>query len=98
MAYHVEIDEALVLAYLQDPGRGLGGADVDKLIDFLEGLAHTGEVYRRDPARRLSPGSPHFEVTYIFVDSAGRMRLFRFIVSDAAAAHGVLRVRFAEEL
>jgi hypothetical protein len=98
MAYHVELDQALVLAYLDHPDRGLTEADVDNLLGFLEGLAHTGEVYRNDPSRRCSPGSAHFEVTYVFADSAGRLRAFRFIISDAAAAYGVLQVRFVEEL
>ncbi len=98
MAYHVEIDEALVLAYLRHPDRGLADTDVDTLLGFLEGLAQTGEPYRNDPSRRCSPGSAHFEVTYIFADATGTMRAFRFIVSDAAAAYGVLRVRFTEEL
>jgi hypothetical protein len=98
MAYHVEIDEGLVLAYLSHPDRGLVDADVDTLLAFLEDLAHTGEVYRNDPSRRCAPGSTHFEVTYIFADSAGRLRHFRFIISDAAAAYGILRVRFTEEL
>jgi len=98
MAYHVEIDEALVLAYLCHPQRHLAEADIGKLLDFLEGLAHTGEVYVRDPSRRCSPGSTHFELTYIFEDSTAKLRTFRFIISDAAAAYGALRVRFAEEL
>jgi hypothetical protein len=63
MAYHVEIDETLVLAFLCHPDRGLAEADVDTLLGFLEGLAQTGEVLRNDPSRRCSPGSPHFEVT-----------------------------------
>jgi hypothetical protein len=88
----------LVLAYLGHVDRGLTEADVDALLAFLEGLAHTGEGYRNDPSRRHSPGSPHFEVRYVFADSAGRMRTFRSIISDAAAPYGVLRVRFAEEL
>jgi hypothetical protein len=98
MAYHVEIDEALVLAYLCHPDRGLAEADIDLLLNFLEGLAHTGEMFRNDPSRRCPPGSVHFEVTYVFEDSTGKLRVFRFIISDAAAAYGVLRVRFAEEL
>src|SRR5262245_9709997 len=98
MAYHVEIDEALVLSYLSHPDRGLARTDVDALLDFLDGLATTGAVYREDPSRRCSPGSAHFEVTYVFADATGKLRLFRFIISDAAANYGVLRVRFAEEL
>ena len=98
MAYDVEIDEALVLAYLSDLDRGLTQADIGTLLGFLEGLASTGEVYRQDQSRRCAPGSPNFEVTYLFQDSAGRLRHFRFIISDAAAVYGVLRVRFTEEL
>jgi hypothetical protein len=98
MAYHIEIDEVLVLAYLGHEDRGLAEVDIDTLLGFLEGLAHTGDVYRNDPSRRCPPGSAHFEVTYIFADAAGRLRLFRFIISDAAVAYGILRVRFAEEL
>jgi hypothetical protein len=96
--FYIEIDEVLVLAYLSHLDRGLTETDLDTLLDFLEGLAHTGDGYRNDSSRRCSAGSTHFEVTYIFEDSAGRLRHFRFIISDAAAADGVLRVRFAEEL
>ena len=35
MAYHIEIDEALVLAYLCRPDRGLADADIDILLGFL---------------------------------------------------------------
>ena len=98
MAYDVEIDESLVFAYLCHPERGLAEAGIDTLLDFLEGLAVTGDVYRNDPSRRCSPSSTHFEGTYFFAETAGRVRGFRFILSDAAASYGVLRVRFAEEL
>jgi hypothetical protein len=98
MAYYVEIDEALVLDYLRHPDRCLANSDVVKLLGFLEGLAHAGDEYRNDLSRRCSPGSPHFEVTYLFADTTAKVRVFRFIISDAAAAYGVLRVRFAEEL
>jgi len=98
VAYHIEIDEALVLAYLRHSDRGLTDGDVDTLLRFLEGLAHTGEAYRNDPSRRLQPDSPHFGVDLLFEDSAGRLRQFRFIISNAAAAYGVLRVRYADEL
>jgi hypothetical protein len=39
MAYHVEIDEALVLAYLCQPDRGLTEGELGTLLGFLEGLA-----------------------------------------------------------
>lgn len=98
MEYHVEIEEALVLSYLSHPDRGLSEDDLDTLLGFLEGLAQTGEAYRKDASRRRPPDSYDFEVAYVFEDSAGKVRAFRFIVSDASAVYGVLRVRFAEEL
>jgi hypothetical protein len=98
VAYQVEIDETVVLAYLSHPDRGLTPHDLDKLLRFLEDLATTGEQFRADETRRCSPGSSHFEVTYIMQDSTHRLRCFRFIVSDAAAVYGILRVRFAEEM
>jgi hypothetical protein len=49
-------------------------------------------------SRRRPPDSYDFEVTFLFEDGAGKVRAFRFIISDAAAVYGVLRVRFAEEL
>jgi hypothetical protein len=98
MAYHIEIDEALVLAYLSHPDPGLTEEDRDTLLRFLEELGQTGDVLRSDASRRCSPDSSHFEVTYIFADSAARLRHFRFIISDAAAVYGILRVRYAEEL
>ena len=98
MAYHMEIDEVLVLDYLCHADRGLSETDLNAMLDFLEDVGRHGDVYRNDPSRRCAAGSPHFEATYLFIASAGKVRVFRFIVSDAAAAYGVLRVRFAEEL
>jgi len=98
MAYHLQIDENRVLDYLADPVHDLSIEDIDKLIALLEGLAETGDFYRNDPSRRCPPGSTHFDADFFFLDSTGRSRGFRFILSDAAAAHGVLRVRFCEAL
>ena len=85
-----------VLDYLGDPQRGLSVEDIDKLLDFLEsplGIA----AFRNDPSYRCPPGSPHFEAHCVFLDSAGRTRQFRFVVNDASAAYGVLRVVYADE-
>lgn len=96
MPYHVEIDESRVLDYLGDPQRGLSVEDIDKLLDFLENPVGI-TAFRDDPSYRCPPGSPHFEARYFFLDSAGRIRQFRFVVNDASAAYGVLRVVYAEE-
>jgi hypothetical protein len=50
------------------------------------------------PSWRKAPLSPNFETRYIFADSVGKWRDTRFIVSDAAVAYGVLRVRYADGL
>jgi hypothetical protein len=98
MAYHVEIDEVLVLGYLRHQDRHLTDADVDRLLDFLGQLADTGDLYRSNPSYRHPSGAPLLDIQFVFQDASGRVRCFRFIVSDAAATYGVLRVRFAEEL
>ena len=101
MPYHVEIDEKRVLDYLERADLGLTVEDLDKLLDFLdgpEGLPILSDAYRNDPANRLAQGSSQFEVRYVFRDSAGRCRQFRFVVDDSSASHGVLRVRFVDEV
>jgi hypothetical protein len=95
MPYHVEIDEVFVLDYLENPDRSLSVEDIEVLLGVIEGFATTGETYRNDSSRRYPPGSDQFQVTYLFLDSAGKYRLFRFIISDAAVVYGVLRVCFA---
>jgi hypothetical protein len=60
MAFHVEIDERLVLAYLCHPDRRLAERDLNKLLSFLEELAETGEAYRSDPSRRYPQGPRSF--------------------------------------
>ena len=100
MPYHVEIDERLVLDYLE--GTDLNIEDLDKLLDFLdgpEGLSIVPDAYRNDPANRAGHGTSRFEIRHLFEDSAGRYRLFRFVVDDThAATYGVLRVVYVDEL
>ena len=74
MSYHVEIDEKLVLDYLESADLGLSVEDLDRLLDFLdgpEGLSILSDAHRNDPSNRLAHGSPRFEVRYVFRDSAG---------------------------
>lgn len=94
---HVEI-EAVVLDYLEDPGRNLSYEDIEKLLDLLEGFSETGDFYRNDPSHRCAPGSDCFQVDYAFMDSKGTPRHFRLVISDADAASGVLVVRYVDEL
>src|SRR5262249_52489079 len=64
-----------------------------------EGLTIVPDAYRNDPANRSGHGTSRFEIRHLFEDSAGRYRLFRFVVDDThAATYGVLRVVYVEEL
>ena len=97
MPFHVAIDEALVLDYLADPDRNLSDDDIETLMGFIEGLADTGDRYRNEPERRRPRGSSYFEVEYLFLDTAGRTRCFRFIIADDMADYSVLRVCYVDE-
>jgi hypothetical protein len=99
MPFHVEISESLVLDFLGKAER-LSVADLDKILDFLDGpggLPSISDEQRNDPSRRCAPESHTFWVDFVFRDSAGHLRQFRFVVNDDSAAVGVLRVVFAEE-
>ena len=76
---------------------GLSRADRVKLFGHLDTLRDQGDAYRSDGTRRLSPGSEHFSLDFAFHAEAGGMRLFRFVVNDASASYGVLRIVYADE-
>jgi hypothetical protein len=98
MGFHVEVAEREVVEYLRHPDRGLRKSDLEIIDRFLKDLENQGEAYRNDASRRLGPDSPLFQVSYIFEDSDGTYRQFRFIIDDAASVYGVLRVRFVDEV
>jgi hypothetical protein len=97
MAFHIDISQG-VEDYLGHKDRNLAPQDLAKILTFLEELAVTGDAYRTEPTRRMGAGSPNFKVTFVFEDANGNYRSFRFIVSDAAASYGVLRVSYADEI
>jgi hypothetical protein len=71
-----------------------------KLFIALSWLREQGDVFIDDLSRRLAQGSPFFLYDYIFRDDDGDGQLhhFRFVVSDAAASYGVLRVVYVDQL
>ena len=69
-----------------------------KLFAGLDSLRLYGDVYRGNSALRLSPGSQRFRFDFIFRDSSGKLRRFRFVVDDHAAAVGVLPVLSTDEI
>lgn len=77
---------------------GLSRADRIRLFENLNSLRELGDYYRGDATRRLSPGSEHFSFDLLFRVESGALRSFRFVVNDASAAFGVLRVVYADEL
>jgi hypothetical protein len=95
VAYNLELHKTRVLAYLG------GLADVPREVRVrLFTLLHTdlavyADRYAAEEERRIRPGSDCFwyEVAVIH---EGRGFLFRFVVSDATAAYGVLRIPFAD--
>jgi hypothetical protein len=92
--YWVEIHSS-VLDYLR--GR-LSAADHDRVIEvFTLLLAQGGDLYRFELHRRVAAEAHAFEVDFLFEDSAGAMRLFRFVVDDEYAEAGVLRVLYVDE-
>ena len=97
MGYFIEVDGSVCL-YLDSEDRRFSPQDRDVIDAFLDGLADTGEWYRADASFRCSPGSANMEIDYVFLDSAGNVRRLQFIVSDAAAVHGVLRVTYVDEV
>lgn len=96
MAYVLDLEENASLflraAALSRQGRV-------KLFAGLHLLREFPDYYINDPDRRLSEDSPYFWFDYLFRDDEGdgNFHHFWFVVSDAAAQYGVLRVVFVEE-
>jgi hypothetical protein len=61
-------------------------------------LRELGDILRADLERRLAPGSEYFWVVLLFQGDEERLRQFRFVVSDAAAQYGVLRIVYVDEV
>lgn len=97
MGYSLELDALGVRSYLAGHPN-LSRQDRVKVFAGLDSLRLYGDVYRSNIALRLSPGSLRFRFDFIFRDSSGRVRCFRFVVDDHAAAVGVLRVLYADEV
>ncbi len=98
MAYNLEFMSSAKVAFRNIPGLSREGR-IALWAGSLFDLRHNADVYRADPTRRLAPGSPHFLYEYIFRDPEGDrpFRCVRFVVNDATAAYGVLRVVYVED-
>jgi hypothetical protein len=97
MAYLLEYHETAVVPYLlaldlSREGRIILAAAIHRDIRL------SADAYISDPDRRVSPGSDCFRVDLVFRDPVRRViHQLRFIISDAAAQYGLLRVVFVED-
>jgi hypothetical protein len=79
---------------------GLSRTGRVRLFTNIDGdLRERADFYRSQPVRRLSPGSDCFWYDIVLKDNDGDglIHRFWFVVSDAPAAYGVLRVEYVEE-
>ncbi len=96
MAYSVYISDR-DQAYLN--GLPLSTTARGRLGDFVEyAIANVVDSFRNDPANRLQPNSPIFQVEFVLLNAGGddRFHKIRFLVSDEHAANGVLAIVFVD--
>lgn len=96
MAYSLELLPAVREFLFSCPE--LSRMDRVRLFENLNSVRDHGDQYREDATRRLSPDSEHFSFDIILRTESGAFRQFRFVVSDASAAFGLLRVVYADEM
>jgi hypothetical protein len=98
VAYALDYHTEWGLPYLR--GReGLSRQGRIRLFSNLNrDLRQLGDFFRNDLERRLAPGSEYSWYRLIFPEEDGRLRQFRFVVSDRAAAYSVLRIVYVDEV
>lgn len=98
MAYVLLLDRVKVIPYLRD--LRLSRQSRIKLFAALSSLRESADLFIKDPSRRLAKDSPFFVFDYVLQDKEGDggFHHYWFVISDAAAEYGVLRVVYAEEL
>ncbi len=100
MSYSLDYDKTCVLPYLRHYE---GLARQGRLVLFRtlrEYLGENGDEFRRDDMlRRWGKESPYFEFQLVFGDPdyPDSLRVFRFVVNDAGASFGVLRIVFVDD-
>lgn len=100
MAYSLELDRVTVLPYLRQYEGLSRRARVGLFSTLHEYLGEHGDRLRNDDSlRRWGNESPYFLFRLVIGDpeAPGVLKLFRFVVNDAAAAYGVLRVVYVDD-
>lgn len=98
MGYSLQYHTEWVLPYLRSREELSRQERIRLFTNLDENLRERGDFFRNDAERRLAPGSVYFWFVLIFQSDDGRLRQFRFVVSDAAAQYGVLRIVFVDEV
>jgi hypothetical protein len=97
VAYYLQFDETTVYPYLLTLDLSREGRIVLAAALHRE-LRELIDAYRNNPERRLRPGSEYFWVDLIFRDPARQvLHQLYFILSDAGAQYGVIRVVYVED-
>ena len=97
MPYHIELHEQHVVPFLEDTGRVSPAVRQAIERHLAEDLGQHGDHYCLSEEYRTT-GTPYFRYDFVLLDpDSGRLRSFRFYVSDGAAQFGVLRVLLVEE-
>src|ERR1700730_7277827 len=96
VAYGLDLEEN-VSSYLREASLSRQGRV--KLFAMLHSRREFPASYLNHPERRFSQDSPYFWFDYLFRDDQGDRKFhhFWFVISDAAAQYGVLRVAYAAE-
>jgi hypothetical protein len=98
LSYFLELDERTVTPFLEDRER-VSEAMQEAIENCLDQhLGQHGDSYCLNESYRIR-GTSRLQVSFVLRDpDTGRPRLFRLVLSDAHAQHGVLRVIFIDEL
>jgi hypothetical protein len=96
VGYWLEFNDRHAAPYLENHP-DLSQQDYRKLLNNLEDFARAADQYRNSSERRLAPGSSNFWYDIVMRCSDGKMRRFRFVINDARAHFGVLRIEYIDE-
>jgi hypothetical protein len=98
--YSLDYDKTCVLPYLRNH-EGLSRQGRLVLFRTLrEYLGENGDEFRKDESlRRWGKEAPCFEFQLLLgdPDNPGSLKVFRFVVNDAGAGYGVLRIVFVDD-
>lgn len=97
MPYSLQYDES-VKQFLRESA-GMSRVGRNKLFAELHlNLREKGDIWRAEASQRSAINSSRFVFDTLIRDEDGSYHHFRFVVDDAGAEYGVLRVVYADKL